>query len=91
MRETLESILSLCSAALLGREDLPKQRREIDEPNGEAADMAVENGEPAMATERFARGPMRISGWPRPPISSRGRSRTVRCRTWCGVRSPGAG
>ena len=44
MRETLESILSLCSAALLGRDDLPKQRHEGDEPNGEPADMAVENG-----------------------------------------------
>jgi type VI secretion system protein ImpA len=43
MRETLESILSLCSAALLGREDLP-QRRETDEPNGEPADMPHENG-----------------------------------------------
>ena len=43
MRETLESILSLCSAALLGRDDVPK-RNEVNEPNGEPADMTQENG-----------------------------------------------
>jgi type VI secretion system protein ImpA len=43
MRETLETILALCSAALLGREDAPRRQADAEERNGEALDI-MENG-----------------------------------------------
>jgi type VI secretion system protein ImpA len=61
MRETLETILALCSAALLGREDAPRRQAETEERNGEAQDV-MENGNGALANGNGDSRPIRTRG-----------------------------
>jgi type VI secretion system protein ImpA len=61
MRETLETILALCSAALLGREDAPRRQAETEERHQEAHD-AMENGNGGFANGNGDSRPIRTRG-----------------------------